>query len=167
VSETPERKPVTNIKTPMRLEYQYSAGVATSRFLRGIGQGRILGQRCPSCRKVYVPPRGSCPRCAVATEEEVELSDRGTITTFAIVRVPSENIDLPLPFASVHVLLDGADIPFFSVVQGCPLEEVRIGMRVRAHWVPREELRPTLESIRWFEPTGEPDVPFEKLEEFV
>ena len=55
-------KPVTSIKTPMRLEYRYSAGEATSRFLRGIAQGKILGQRCPSCKKVYVPPRGSCPR---------------------------------------------------------------------------------------------------------
>jgi len=162
-----ESKPVTNIKTPMRLEYRYSAGVATSRFLRGIGQGKILGQRCPSCGKVYVPPRGSCPRCAVPTDQEVEVADRGTITTFAIVRVPSENIDVPLPFASVHVLLDGADIPFFSVVQGCPVDEVRIGMRVRAVWVPKEELAPTLQSIRHFEPSGEPDVPFAKLQEFL
>lgn len=160
-----ERKPVTNIKTPMRLEYRYSAGAATSRFLRGIGQGKILGQRCPSCKKVYVPPRGSCPRCAVPTEEEVQLSDKGTITTYAIVRVPSENIDLPLPFASVHVLLDGADIPFFSVVQECPVDQIRIGMRVEAVWVPKEELSATLTSIRYFKPSGEPDVPFEKLAE--
>ena len=162
-----EAKPVTNIKTPMRLEYRYSAGVATSRFLRGIGQGKILGQRCPSCRKVYVPPRGSCPRCAVPTVEEVELSDKGTITTYAVVRVPSENIDVPLPFASVHVLLDGADLPMFSVVQECPLEQIRIGMRVQAVWVPKEELSATLQSIRYFKPTGEPDVPFEKLKEFL
>jgi len=160
-----ERKPVTSIKTPMRLEYRYSAGEATSRFLRGIGQGKILGQRCPSCRKVYVPPRGSCPRCAVPTQEEVQLSDKGTITTFAIVRVPSENIDVPLPFASVHVLLDGSDIPFFSVVQECPVDQIRIGMRVEAVWVPKQELAPTLASIRYFKPSGEPDVPFEKLAE--
>ena len=160
-----ERKPVTNIKTPMRLEYRYSAGEATSRFLRGIGQGKILGQRCPSCRKVYVPPRGSCPRCAVPTVEEVQLSDKGTITTFAIVRVPSENIDVPLPFASVHVLLDGSDIPMFSVVQECPVDQIRIGMRVEAVWVPKQELAPTLASIRYFKPSGEPDVPFEKLAE--
>ena len=160
-----EQKPVTNIKTPMHLAFRYTAGEATSRFLRGIGQGKILGQRCPSCRKVYVPPRGSCPRCAVPTTDEVELSDKGTITTFAIVRVPSENIDLPLPFASVHVLLDGSDIPFFSVVQECPVDEIRIGMRVEAVWVPKAELAPTLSSIRYFKPSGEPDVPFEKLAE--
>ena len=27
---------------------------------------------------------------------EIEVSDKGTVTTFAIVRVPSENIDLEL-----------------------------------------------------------------------
>ena len=116
---------------------------------------------------MYVPPRGSCPRCAVPTEEEVELSDEGTIITFAIVRVPSENIKVPLPFASIQVLLDGADLPFFSVLQGCELDDVRIGMRVRADWVPREELAPTLESIRSFVPLDEPDVPFEKLEAYL
>ncbi len=158
-------EPVTRIETPMHLEYDYTAGVATSRFLRGIGQGKILGQRCPSCSSVYVPPRGSCPRCAVPTEEEVELSDKGTITTFAIVRVPSENISVPLPFASVHVLLDGADVPMFSIVQECPLEDVRIGMRVQASWVPKDQLGPTLESIRYFAPIDEPDVPFEQLQE--
>jgi uncharacterized OB-fold protein len=162
-----EQKPVTNIKTPMRLEYRYSAGQATSRFLRGIAQGKILGQRCPTCKKVYVPPRGSCPRCAVPTEEEVQLSDKGTVTTFAIVRVPSENIDVPLPFASTHIVLDGADLPFFSVVQECPVDQIRIGMRVQAVWVPKEELGPTLASIRYFKPIDEPDVPFEKLSEMI
>ncbi len=160
-----DSQPVQFVKTPMRLTYHYTAGTATSRFLHGIAEGRILGQRCPVCTKVYVPPRGSCPRCAVATEEEVQVSDQGTILTFAIVRVPSENLDVPLPFACVHVLLDGADVPFFSVVQGCALDEVRIGMRVGASWVDKEQLAPTLQSIRWFEPNGEPDVPFDRLRE--
>ena len=104
---------------------------------------------------------------ASPTEEEVELSDKGTITTFAIVRVPSENIDVPLPFASVHVLLDGADLPIFSVVQECPLEQIRMGMRVQAVWVPKEQLGPTLESIRYFKPIDEPDVPSDQLRETV
>jgi hypothetical protein len=31
-------------------------------------------------------------------------------------------------------------------------------MRVEAVWVPDDELGPTMESIKWFRPTGEPDV---------
>ncbi len=158
-------EPVKSIQTPIRLEYGYDAGRAASRFLHGLAEGRILGQRCPGCRKVYVPPRGACPRCAIPTEDEVQVRDTGTVTTFSIVRVPSENLSVPLPFACAHVLLDGADIPFYHVIQECPLEEIRMGMRVRAVWAPRDELRPTLESIRHFAPLDEPDAPFESFQE--
>lgn len=160
-----ERSPVKSIVTPSRLEYDYTPGTATTRFLRGMKEGRILGQRCPSCRKVYVPARGSCPRCGVPTEEEVEVSGRGTVTTFCVVRVPSENIDLKLPYTAAHILLDGADIPFFALIQECDAEAVRMGMRVEAVWAPREEWGPTLENIRYFRPIDEPDVPFDDFKE--
>jgi len=158
-------KTVRSIVTPSRLEYDYTPGIATTRFLRGMKEGRILGQRCPSCRKVYVPARGSCPRCGVPTEEEVQVQDKGTVTTFCVVRVPSENIDLKLPYTAAHILLDGADIPFFALIQECDAEEVRMGMRVEAVWAPREEWSTTLENIRYFRPLDEPDVPFDDFKE--
>ena len=149
---------VTSIMTPIRLDYTYTAGRATQRFLLGMAEGRILGQRCPECRKVYVPPRGSCPRCGVATEEEVQVTGKGTVTTFCIVRIPSDALSVDPPFTCAHVLLDGADIPFFALIQECPFDQVRMGMRVEAVWAPPEERRPSFESIRYFRPTGEPDV---------
>ncbi len=158
-------EPVKSISTPVRLEYTYAAGRASRRFLRGIAEGRILGQRCPGCRKVYVPARGSCPRCALATEEEVHVSDKGTVTTYCIVRIPSENLSVAPPFACAHILLDGADIPFFHVISECPNEKVRMGMRVQAVWVAKEQLAPTLKSIQWFRPIDEPDVPFARFQE--
>ena len=64
---------VKGFTQPVRLEYRYTPGLAMSRFLRQIEQGRIVGQRCPSCSRVYVPPRsGACPRCGVPTGEEVK-----------------------------------------------------------------------------------------------
>jgi hypothetical protein len=39
-----------------------------------------------------------------------------------------------------------------------------MGTRVRAEWVDDADLAPTLESIRYFVPTGEPDVPFADIE---
>ena len=52
---------VKSITTPVSLDYDYVTGRAQSRFLRGIAEGRILGQRCTECRRVYVPSRGACP----------------------------------------------------------------------------------------------------------
>lgn len=147
--------PVTSIRTPIRLEYNYAAGQAQSRFLRGIARGRILGRRCPQCEKVYVPPRQSCPTCGVPTADEVNLSDKGTVTTFCIVNVPFYGQALEIPYVCASVLLDGADVPMFHLIQEVPAEQVRMGMRVVAVWAPKEELRPSLESIRYFRPVGE------------
>lgn len=158
-------EPVTSITTPIRLDYTYTAGRATQRFLLGMAEGRILGQRCPECGKVYVPPRGSCPPCGVPTRDEVEVSGKGTVTTFCIVRIPSESLSVPPPFACAHVLLDGADLPFFALVHDCDFDQVRMGMRVEAVWAPKEELAPTFESIRYFRPIDEPDAPFESYKE--
>ncbi len=162
---TEEIVPVTSIETPIRLEYTYRPGRASARFLRGLAQGKILGQRCPVTKKVYVPPRGASPTHGVPTEEEVEVSDHGTVTTFCIVRIPSDSLSIKPPFAAAHILLDGADIPFFALVQECPFDAVRMGMRVQAVWVPKEELAPTFESIRYFKPLDEPDAPFESYKE--
>jgi hypothetical protein len=156
---------VKSIQTPIRIDYEYTAGRASRRFLRGIAEGRILGQRCPECRKVYVPPRGSCPKCGVPTEEEVQVTGKGTVTTFCIVRIPSESLSIKPPFVAAHILLDGADIPFFALIHECPFDSVRMGMRVEAVWVPKEELKPTFESIRWFRPIDEPDASFDSYKD--
>jgi len=44
-----------------------------------------------------------------------------------------------------------------GLIQGIPADEVRMGLRVEAVWVPKEELGPTLASVKYFQPTGEPD----------
>lgn len=152
---------VTGIVTPVRLTYTYAASAEESAFFRGLAEGRILGQRCPKCGKVYVPPRGACPVDGVPTREEVELPDRGIVTTFCVVNVPFLGQKIQPPYVSAYVLLDGADIAFLHLILGCDASEVRMGMRVEAVWKPRDQWGTTIENIDHFRPTGEPDAPFE------
>jgi uncharacterized OB-fold protein len=159
--------PVTMITTPVHLHYRHSASLEESRYLRGLAEGRLLGQRCPECDKVYIPPRGACPTDGVPTVEEVELADTGTVTTFCIVNVPFLGQRITPPYVSAYVLLDGADIPLMHLVLGCAADEVRMGMRVRAQWRPREEWDTTLRNIDHFRPTGEPDAEFESYAEYL
>ena len=63
------------------------------------------------------------------------------------------------------MLLDGADIPMLHVLQECALEDVRMGMRVEAVWVPKEQLGPTMSSIRYFKPIAEPDAEYDSFKE--
>jgi uncharacterized OB-fold protein len=157
-------EPIQRVKAPVRLEYTVSAGRALSRFLAALTEARIIGGRCSSCHKVYVPLRSVCPTCAAPMSEELAVADTGTVTTFCIVNVPFEGQTMKLPYVYASVVLDGADLPILHLIQ-IPAEEARMGLRVKAEWVPREELRPTLESIRWFVPTGEPDALFDAYKE--
>lgn len=162
-----EEGPVKSIRAPVYLEYRYTAGTAMSRFLRAVARGKIVGQRCPQCRKVYVPVRGSCAACGVPTKEEVEVSDKGTVTTFCVVNVPFYGQRIKIPYVSATILLDGADIGLMHLIQEVDAEQVHMGMRVEAVWVEPEELRPSLESIKYFRPSGEPDAPFETYKDYV
>lgn len=152
---------VTGLVSPVRLNYDYAASEVESRFFRGLAEGRILGQRCPSCHKVYVPPRGACPVDGVPTTDEVELAQTGTVTTFCIVNVPFLGQRITPPYVSAYVLLDGADIAFLHLILDCAADEVRMGMRVEAVWKPREEWGTTIENISHFRPTGEPDAAYD------
>ncbi len=154
---------VSGIVSPVQLDYTYAASAEESRFLRGLAEGRLRGQRCPTCEKVYIPPRGACPVDGVPTRDEVELPDRGIVTTFCIVNVPFLGQRIKPPYVSAYVLLDGADIPFLHLVLGCDAAEVRMGMRVEAVWKPREEWTTSMENIDHFRPTGEPDAAYESF----
>jgi uncharacterized OB-fold protein len=160
-------EPVTGIVTPIRLDYRYTPGTSPSKFLRGMKEGRILGQRCAQCAKVYVPPRGSCPMCGSAFSEEVEVKDTGTLVTFAIVNVNFANRVIDLPYVSGEVLFDGSDTTSMVLVQGASVDDVRMGMRVKAHWLPKEQWDFTFANIDYVEPTGEPDAEYDDFKEYV
>jgi len=151
----------TMITTPIRLRYQHSASAEESRYLRALQHGKIIGQRCPACGKVYVPPRGACPTDGVPTTTDVELPDRGIVTTFCVVNVPFQGQRVPTPYVAASILLDGADIAFQHLILECDPTEVRMGMRVAAVWKPRDQWGTTSENIDHFRPTGEPDAAYE------
>jgi uncharacterized OB-fold protein len=150
--------------TPIRLAYTHTTSDDESRYLHALAEGRLLGQRCPVCRKVYVPPR-VCPADGVPTEEEAPIGDHGTVTTFCVVNVPFAGQRLEPPYVVAQILLDGADIPIPHLILGLPADEVRMGMRVAAVWRERESWSFTPENIAHFRPTGEPDAPYESYKD--
>lgn len=156
-------EPVRSIRTPVRLEYDFIPSAAAQEYLRAYADKRILGNRSPVDGAVFVPPRGVDPRHGVAATEMVDLAHTGHVGNFCVTHlpIPGRN-DLPTPYVSAWIHLDGADIGFLGLVSGCDLDEVRIGMRVRAVWKSDDELGATAENVRYWEPTGEPDVPVEQ-----
>lgn len=143
-------EPITMLPSPTRVEYTVYAGTVTADFLGDLQEKKITGRRCPVCAKIYVPPRGSCPTCGVAVTDYVPVAQQGTVTAFSVIRIPFEGQVLDPPYACAHVMLDGADVPLLHIIGECPVDEVKVGLRVEAIWA--DPIEPTLASIRYFRP---------------
>ena len=156
-------EPVQSIRTPIRMEYTYTPGVAAQAYLKSFADKKILGGVSPVDGAVFVPPRGVDPRHGVATTDYVELAHTGHVGSFCVTKVPIPGRDdLRLPYISAWIFLDGANIGFLSLVGEIDPAECRIGLRVEAVWKDDDQLGKTAENIRWWRPTGEPDVPFDR-----
>jgi uncharacterized OB-fold protein len=161
-----DRDPVTMLVVPSSIEIQHTASLPESTFLRGLEDGKLLGARTKCGRggepgKVYFPAREADPATGKQLDEFIELPDKGTVTTFAIINIPFAGQRITPPYVAAYVLLDGADIPFLHLVTEIDASEVRMGMRVEAVWKPREEWGLGIDNIDHFRPTGEPDADYD------
>lgn len=148
------------LTTPVALTIAHAATEEESWYLEGLRNGKLLGGRVAT-GEVYFPPRQASPADGSRTVARVELADTGTVTTFCIVNVPFLGQQIKPPYVAAYVLLDGADIPFLHLILDCPADDVRMGMRVKAVWRPKDEWEHTLRNISHFAPSGEPDAPFD------
>ncbi|GGT79695.1 Zn-ribbon domain-containing OB-fold protein [Streptomyces lateritius] len=153
--------PVGGIVAPARLDYTYSPGRAQTGYLQALTERKTVGERCPSCTKVYVPPRGACPTCGVATTDRVEVGPRGTVTTFCIVNIKAKNLDIEVPYVYAHIALDGAGLALHGRIGGIPYDQVRMGLRVEPVWT---------EGSRYpdhYRHCGEPDADYDAYKELL
>ncbi len=155
------RDPVTVMEVPTSVSIQHSASAPESRYLRALQQGKLLGARTGDTGKVYFPPREADPATGRELDQFVELPDTGTVTTFAVINIPFPGQRIKPPYVVAYILLDGADIAFLHTVTEIDAADVRMGMRVKAVWKPREEWGLGIDNIDYFRPTGEPDADYE------
>ncbi|ARE78038.1 Zn-ribbon domain-containing OB-fold protein [Streptomyces sp. NPDC059558] len=152
---------VTGIVAEARLDYVYSPGRAQTAYINALSERRTVGERCPSCHKVYVPPRGACPTCGVATTDQVEVGPAGTVTTYCIVNIKAKNLDIEVPYVYAHIALDGAGLALHGRIGGIPYDQVRMGLRVEPVWT---------DGGRYpdhYRPTGEPDADYDAYKELI
>ena len=154
------RDPITMIVVPSPIEIQHTASHPESAFLRALEEGKLVGARTAG-GKVYFPAREADPATGQQLTEYVELPDKGTVTTFAIINIPFAGQRIKPPYVAAYVLLDGADIPFLHLVTEIDAAEVRMGMRVEAVWKPKDEWGLGIDNIDYFRPTGEPDADYD------
>lgn len=102
-------------------------------FWEGCRQGVLLGQRCGECGVFRHPPRPMCPECQSLEREEVELSGRATLYSWAKPVHPQ----LPMFEAGTLVALVELEEGIRMLSNLCEIEEsaIEIGMPLEVFFV--------------------------------
>ena len=136
------------------LHYKVRLGRAWSRFMRGLQEKKLLGSRCASCERTYVPPQQYCESCFTAIDEWMELDPVGTLETSTIVYQGFEGGPIA-PYAVGAIKIDGADSLLLHFIGGVDLtsqaearDQLRPGTRVHAVWA--EERQAAITDIAHF-----------------
>jgi len=140
---------------PLTFMYNYRVGPYLEKYIQGLSEKKILGVRCPACKRVLLPPRSACGQCATRPDEWVEAQQTGTLENFTVAHVMIEKgeiKDLEEPVILGMIRLDGADSLLSAKVQGISPDDCRAGVRVQAVW--REEPKGDLLDLDHFEPTA-------------
>ena len=121
-------------------DYTYFAGAAASRFFRELSENRrIMGTRCPACKRLLVPARAFCDACMERTTDWEEVGPEGTLETFTIIMTAFPGLPKP-PIVMAYVTLDGADTALINLVLGEDLSDIDAAAR-RLNALPRVEAR--------------------------
>ena len=135
----------------VEIPFYYAAGRVGSRFLIELRDNKkFMGLKCPTCNKVYVPPRSTCKECFGQLDQWVEVSDKGTLLTYTVAHQPYSAQPVETPFAYGIVQLDGADTGFVHLLGEVDFDQLKIGMKVQA--VFKEEREGHILDIKYFKP---------------
>ncbi len=114
----------------MDITYKYSYG-GISRFFREIRDNRQLyGTRCPSCGKVWLPPRINCNECYEPTTW-VKLGGTAAIVTYTIVYYATSVFYGKTPYVCAFVRVDGADTLIMQNVFVNDVRQAKVGMKLK------------------------------------
>ncbi len=133
-------------------DFLVSTGATGTKFLTEIRDNKkIMGLKCPTCGKVYVPPRTHCPTCFVRMSEWVELSGEGTLSSYTVVRYKEPYMPKEPPFAYGVIQMDEADTGLAHILGEVDLDKIKIGMRLEP--VFKEEREGSIMDIDHFKPS--------------
>ncbi len=133
------------------LPFSYSAGRTASRFFVELRDNqRIMGKKCPQCRRVIVPAQLFCKDCFVDTTEWVEVGPGGTLISFTVVYRTQPHHPAETPFAYGIIKPDGADTSLVHLLGEIDPADIKHGMRLRAFF--REERGGSILDIAYFRP---------------
>jgi len=127
--------------------YEYTAGVAGEKFLRGLMKGKILASHCSRCGKSYVPPKLYCVECYIRINHLKQVGPEGVVLALAESNVGFEGNRLAEPKTFILVGFKGVTGGLIHLARGTGL---KVGSKVLPKFKKPTERRGTILDIEGF-----------------
>jgi uncharacterized OB-fold protein len=150
------------------MRYRWSAGIAISRFLKGLKEGKIIGIHCRVCDRIVTPPRAFCEVCMSPIHDYVELKPVGTVNTFTVCYIDRDANRITEPTIPVVVNIEGTRPPagFLHLLGEVDVvkkgrevkvfardgSEITMGTPIEAVFRPEKERKGDITDILYFRP---------------
>jgi uncharacterized OB-fold protein len=123
-------KPLT-LKSARTLHLTYNLPISrTSKFWKGLKEGKIYATKCQKCGKLHFPPVADCGDCGSSNLKWTELDGEGEIETFTQVVVKPASFSNEADYiVAIAQLKEG--VRALAWLTGVERENVQVGMKVR------------------------------------
>jgi uncharacterized OB-fold protein len=134
-----EEKIIVGNKGLVRAEFHFWVGQYMDRFYDNLEKKKIVGNKCPKCGDVFVPPRKICGKCnkIIPLEKNwIDLPNTATVNNFTITsyKVNDRSSRKAKPQIIAMVQIDGSNTAIIYRLLDIAPEEVKIGMKVKIEW---------------------------------
>ncbi|MFW9951319.1 MAG: Zn-ribbon domain-containing OB-fold protein, partial [Candidatus Thorarchaeota archaeon] len=82
-----EEKVIVANKGLVRAEFSFWVGQYMDKFYDGLESKKVVGNKCPNCGDVFLPPRKICGKCKIVipiNKTWVNLPETGTLVNYTI-----------------------------------------------------------------------------------
>jgi len=124
----------------MRIFPGYLIDYDNEAHYRGMAERRLVLNRCTECGYWIYPISPLCPKCWCDVLEPAEVSGRGVVHIFTLLRhgspIPGVDFSTPHPIAGIE-LVEQAGLRYLAPIVNCPNDEIRLDMPVELTWIER------------------------------
>ncbi|MFX0020185.1 MAG: Zn-ribbon domain-containing OB-fold protein [Promethearchaeota archaeon] len=133
-------KVIIGNKGLIRAEFNFWVGRYLDKFYDNLENKKIVGNKCPKCGDVFVPPRKVCGKCnGVITFEEnwVNLPETGTLLNYTITPYKVNDrafrkVKKPQKIGMIQI--DGSDTAIVYRLLDLEPNEIKLGMKLKVEW---------------------------------
>ncbi len=149
------------LKKTISVDQKFATGPVMGKFFNNLKKKKIIGNKCPKCGRIQLPPREICAECRTEAKEFVEVGPKGELRLMETVYYSSPD---PLtgevretPYGAINVLLDGCkgNETMWHLLRRDQIDKVTMGRgtskgtRLRPVW--KDERKGDVFDIQYFE----------------